>query len=170
MKIRACRSRWVLLVNLLVLSGCEQPAGLTEAGEIDRGADDAAIHALLTANFEASTARDAAGVADTFMPDGDGWIAGMSRVSTRDAIQGAEEEFGGLPGFQSYDGTITSIRYISRDAAIVEISGTTTLDTGEFDEETTIVVARTSDSWKIAAWRVMNFDETLLDLLRTGAR
>ncbi len=71
-----------------------------------------------------------------------------------------------MPGFQSYVGRIDNIRFISRDAAIVEVLGTTTLDTGSFVEETTIVVARTLDGWKIAAWRVMTFDETLLNVLR----
>ena len=52
------------------------------------------------------------------------------------------------------------------DSAIVEITGTTTLDTGSFDEDTTIVVARRDDNWRIAAWRVMTFDETLLNMLR----
>ncbi|MCH7571073.1 MAG: hypothetical protein IH919_11005 [Deltaproteobacteria bacterium] len=32
--------------------------------------------------------------------------------------------------------------------------------------KTTIVVARSEDGWKIAAWRVMTFDETLLNMLR----
>ncbi len=71
-----------------------------------------------------------------------------------------------MTGFQSYEGTIDSIRFISPDSAIVEITGTTTLDTGSFDEETTIVVARRDDNWRIAAWRVMTFDETLLNMLR----
>ncbi len=170
MKKYDCIGRTIWLVSLLVLSGCHQATDVTQGIETDRSKDDSAIRSLLAANFQASTAKNAAGVADTFMADGDGWIAGLSRVSTRDAIQGAEEEFGGLPGFQSYGGTITEIRYISRDAAIVEISGTTKLDTGQFDEETTIVVARTPEGWKIAAWRVMNFDETLLKMLRNNAQ
>ena len=155
---------WVLIA--LVLSGCEHTTSTAERSPPDRQADALAIKALLTANFTASTARDAGGVAATFMPDGDGWIAGLSRVATYEGIRNAEEDFGGIPGFQSYNGTIESIRFISRDAAIVEVSGITTLDTGSFDEETTIVVARSEDGWKIAAWRVMNFDETLLNLLR----
>ena len=71
-----------------------------------------------------------------------------------------------MPGFQGYDARIENIRFISRDAAIVELLGTTTLDTGSFDEETTIVVTRLQEGWKIAAWRVMTFDETLLNMLR----
>jgi len=154
------------LVFPLCLSGCNEARDIAQDAPVDRASDEAAIRSLLAANFAASTARDPARVQDTFMPDGDGWIAGLSRVSTREERISAEEEFGSLPGFQSFDGTIESIRFISRDAAIVEISATTTLDTGRFDEETTVVVARTQMGWKIAAWRVMTFDETLLDMLR----
>ncbi len=32
--------------------------------------------------------------------------------------------------------------------------------------KTTIGVARSEDGWKIAAWRVMTFDEKLLNMLR----
>ena len=154
------------LIIMLILSGCNETGDTAQDTSPDRKADEAAIHALLTANFAASTTRNAAGVAETYMADGDAQIAGLPRVSTHDAIRSLEEDFGSMPGFQSYDGRIENIRFISRDAAIVEILGTTTLDTGSFDEETTIVVARALDGWKIAAWRVMTFDETLLNMLR----
>jgi uncharacterized protein (TIGR02246 family) len=154
---------WVFIA--LVLSGCEHTTSTAERSPPDRQADAGAIKALLTANFTASTARDAGGVVATFMPDGDGWIAGLSRAAGREEIREGEEAFVSLPGFEGYDGTLESIRFISRDAAIVEVSGTTSLDARKFGEETTIVVARTDEGWKIAAWRVMNFDERLLDML-----
>jgi uncharacterized protein (TIGR02246 family) len=154
------------LIVMLILSGCNEARDNGQKALLDRKADEAAIHTLLNANFMASTARNAAGVAETFTADGDAWIAGLARVSTHEAIRSLEEDFGGMPGFQSYDARIENIRFISRDAAIVELLGTTTLDTGSFDEETTIVVTRSQDGWKIAAWRVMTFDETLLNILR----
>ncbi len=154
------------LIITLSLSSCIETCDTAQDASIDRTADESAIRLLLAANFAAGTARDVASVAATYMADGDAWIAGLARVSTHDGIRSLEEDFGGMPGFQSYDGAIESIRFISRDAAIVEISGTTTLDTGRFDEETAIVVARTQVGWKIAAWRVMTFDETLLNMLR----
>ncbi len=154
------------LIIMLILSGCNETGDSVQEASLDRKADEAAIHALLATNFAASTARNAASVAETYMADGDAWIAGLARVSNYDALRSLEEDFGGMPGFQSYDGRIENIRFISRDAAIAEIMGTTTLDTGSFDEETTIVVARALDGWKIAAWRVMTFDETLLNMLR----
>ena len=154
------------LIIMLILGGCNEARDIGQEDLLDRKADEAAVHTLLNANFMASTARNAAGVAETYTADGDAWIAGLARVSTHEAIRSLEEDFGGMPGFQSYDGRIDNIRFISDDAAIVEVLGTTTLDTGSFDEETTIVVSRTPDGWKIAAWRVMTFDEILLNMMR----
>ncbi len=166
MKLHASTTAMADLIVALTLKSCSEPPDTADRGAIDRTADEAAIRSLLAANFAASSAHDEEGVAATYLPDGDAWIAGLSPVSGADEIIPAEEEFGGMPGFQSYDGTIDSIRFISTDSAIVEVTGTTTLDTGSFDEETTIVVARRDDNWRIAAWRVMTFDETLLNMLR----
>ncbi len=46
--------------------------------------DDSEIRSLLTKNFAASTARDTASVAATFMPDGDGWKIAAWRAMTFD--------------------------------------------------------------------------------------
>jgi uncharacterized protein (TIGR02246 family) len=169
MIFRSSAKALVCLIVAAFLSGCSSPYESEISESLDRNADEAAIRLLVAANAEASTARNAAGVAATFMPDGDVWIAGVSRVSTHDAIRSAEEDFGGLPGFQSWEATIENIRFISLDAAIVEVSAITTLDTGSFDEETTIVVARNEDGWKIAAFRVMTFDETLLNMMSNSS-
>lgn len=168
MKLHTSTTAMAGLIVLLALSNCSESSDTADRGAIDRTADEAAIRSLLAANFAASSAHDhdEEGVAATYLPDGDAWIAGLPRGSGADEIRRLEEDFGGMPGFQSYDGTIDSIRFISTDSAIVEVTGTTTLDTGSFDEETTIVVARRDDNWRIAAWRVMTFDETLLNMLR----
>ncbi len=166
MKLYTSTTTMAVLSVALALTSCSEPRDTADRGAIDRTADEAAIRSLLAANFAASSAHDEEGVAATYLPDGDAWIAGLSRVSGFDEMVRAEEEFGGMPGFQSYDGTIDSMRFISTDSAIVEVTGTTTLDSGSFDEETTIVVARRDDNWRIAAWRVMTFDETLLNMLR----
>ena len=168
MIFRSSAKALVCLIVAAFLSGCSSPYETKISDSLDRNADEAAIRLLVAANAEASTARNAAGVAATFMPDGDVWIAGMSRVSTHDAIRSAEEDFGGLPGFQSWEATIENIRFISLDAAIVEVSAIKTLDTGSFDEET-YVVARNEDGWKIAVFRVMTFDETLLSMMSNSS-
>lgn len=165
MKLKLTFLTMVSLGVAFALTSCSISTETAERA-IDREADEEAIRSLLRANWAAGTAKNPSAVAATYTIDGDAWIAGLTRVSTQDSIREAEEEYGGLPGFQSYDGTIETIRFISRDAAIVEFTGITTLDSGKFNEETTVVAARSEDGWKIAAWRVMNFDETLLKLLQ----
>jgi hypothetical protein len=155
-----------ILCLLLFIHGCTQRSDGSQGVAVDREDDEAAIRALVAANIAAGNARDPVAVQETYLPGGDAWIAGLARVSTRAELIDAEAEFQALPGFQGYDGEIDSIRFISQDAAIAELSATTILDTGEFDEETTLVLARTELGWKIAAWRVMTFDQTLLELLR----
>ncbi len=59
------------LIIMLILSGCNETEDTAQEVSLDRKADEAAIHALLAANWVASTARNAAGVAETFMADGD---------------------------------------------------------------------------------------------------
>lgn len=131
----------------------------------DRSADEREIRLLVAENAAASNAGNPAGVAATYTSDGDAWISGQSRVSTHQRIAEMEGEWITMPGYQRWEGEVEEVRFISRDAAIVEVSATTFLDTGKFDEETTLVVARTDGAWKIAAWRVMNIDQALLNLL-----
>lgn len=166
MKRNGLKRTGVALCFMLLVNGCVQRSDVAQGPAVNRDDDEAAIRALVAANIAAGNARDPVAVQDTYMPDGDAWIAGLSSVSTRAGLIDAEEEYQGLPGFQRFEGAIDSIRFISRDAAIVEMFATTILDIGEFDEETTLVVARTDMGWKIAAWRVMTVDPTLLELLR----
>ena len=152
-------------IIIIIFSNCSNQAKQENNNAIDRTADEEAIHSLLTTNWTAASARNAKGVAETFLPDADVWIVGVpQRVIGIDGIERNEEGFGGMPGFQKYEGRIESIRFISADAAIVETSGKTILDTGSFEEEGTIVVARSDSNWRIAAWRVMIFDKKLLDI------
>ena len=52
------------LIITLSLSGCIETCDTAQDASIDRTADESAIHALLTANFAASTARNAANIHD----------------------------------------------------------------------------------------------------------
>ena len=162
MRRYASRCVVTILPLLFIAYGCAQRGDAA----VDRTDDEAAIRALVAANIAAGNARDPVAVQETYMPGGDAWIAGLARVSTRAELVDAEAEFQALPGFEGFEGEIDSIRFISRDAAIAEMSATTILATGEFDEETTLVVARIDSGWKIAAWRVMTVDPTLLEILR----
>jgi len=123
--------------------------------ETDRTADEAAIHALLAENEAATNRRDAAGVAATFTPDADLWIASGPRFQGVDEIQRNEEKFYATPGFREWHATVESLRFIASDVAIVEQAVTTTFDSGDIHENTTVVVARNEAVWKMAAVRVM---------------
>ena len=157
----------VSLCFLALLSGCGSP---TTNAMPDRNADEAAIRALLAETEAATNAGDSVDVAAFHTSEGDVWIAGLSRQSTPEGVRDNEEEFQGIPGFQNWHASIESIRFISPDTAIVESSAVTTLDSSKFDEEATVIVTRTDAGWKIAAARVMNFDQTLLNLMTSDAR
>lgn len=165
--VRMCNGRLGLLLAC-TLFACTESGNGGPGAAIDRQADQAAIRMLIASNAAASTARNAEGVAATFTADGDGWIAGLGSEPTggREALIAGEKAFTSMPGFQRWDGKIDKIRFISPDAAIAEVTGTTTMDSGRYQEKTTIVLARTAAGWRIAAWRVMDFDKTLLELLR----
>ena len=148
----------LLTALVLLLPACSEPIGFSEEKALDRMADEVAIRDVLEESFAASSRLDAAGVAATYTIDGDAWITGQDLVSGREELRRLEEEFTSMVGFQGWQGTIESIRFISPDAAIVEITGITTLENRQLHEDTTIVVVRRGPVWKIAAWRVINFD------------
>lgn len=129
------------------------------APETDRTADEAAIHALLAENEAATNRRDAAGVAATFVPDGDIWIVGDLRISGLDEIRRNEEAFYSTPGFQEWHSTIETIRFISPNMALVESTSVTTLDAGKIRSEETLVLTRRNGDWRFAAVRVMSLKE-----------
>jgi uncharacterized protein (TIGR02246 family) len=147
-------TRTALLVAVAVVVTACRAADLP-----DRKADEVAIRALLATNEAATNRRDAEGVADTYLPDGDVWILGFPRVSGLDEIRRNEEEFYRTPGFQSWETRIDTIRFLGSDVALVESSDVTTLDSGEIDARSTWVVSRRNGEWRIAAVRVMVFGE-----------
>ncbi len=152
--------RIVLLIPLLIaVAACSRARDSSDGVSWDRAADAAAIHALLATNEAATNRRDAAGVAATFMPEGDIWIVGGSLISGLDAIRRNEEEFYSTTGFQGWHATIDSIRFISRDVALVESTDLTILDTGEIEAQSTWIVGRHNGEWRIAAVRVMSIEE-----------
>ena len=151
--------RIVLLIPLLIaVAACSRARDSSDGVSWDRAADAAAIHALLATNEAATNRRDAAGVAATFMPEGDIWIVGGSLISGLDAIRRNEEEFYSTPGFQGWHATIDAIRFISPNVALVESTDVSTLDTGETVYQTTWVTIRQNGDWRFAVVRVMSFE------------
>jgi uncharacterized protein (TIGR02246 family) len=161
-----------LFKNLIWLIGAIALTSCTNGAERnpDRLTDEREIRSLVAENAAASNAGHPEGVAATYTSDGDAWISGQSRAATHQRIAAMEGEWIAMPGYQRWEGKVENIRFVSRDAAIVEVSAPTFLDTGNYDEETTLVVVRSAGSWKIAAWRVMNIDEGLVSILTSGSK
>jgi uncharacterized protein (TIGR02246 family) len=147
--------------NALIIAMTLGLAACTGADLQDKEADEKTIRALLATNAAATNRRDAEGVVETYLPDGDLWIVGHPRLSGVEEIRRNEEEFYSKPGFQSWEGRIDTIRFLSSDVAIAEGSGMTTLDSGEIEEQFTWVVSRRDSGWRIAAVRIMVFREQI---------
>ena len=145
--------------NALIIAVALVIAACKGADLPDREADEAAIRALLATNEAATNRRDAEGVVETYLPDGDIWIVGLPRISGLDEIRRNEEEFYSTPGFQSWEARIDTIRFLSPDVALVESSDVTTLDSGQIEAQSTWVVSRQNSDWRIAAVRIMVFGE-----------
>ena len=153
-------SRIVLLIALpMVVAACSRAGDTSDMVARDRSADEAAIRALIVANEAATNRRDSAGVAATYTSEGDVWIVGRSRLSGLDEIRRNEEEFYGTPGFREWHTKIDAIRFVSRDAALVESTDLTILDTGTIEARSTWIVGRDKGEWRIAAVRVMSIGE-----------
>ena len=149
-----------LLVALpLAALSCGPSERSARTADQNRSVDEAAIRALIATNVAATNSRDAAGVASTYTPDGDIWFAGRPRISGPDEIRRNEEEFYSTPGFREWNFTIDSIRFVSADAALVEGTGLTTLNTGGAREDFTLVVVRRNSEWRIAAARILSVEE-----------
>ncbi len=146
----------MLLVIAILLSAvsCRESEPNPVAPQ-DRTADEAAIRALFQRNAQAANRRDVEGVVATYWPDGDAWVAGQPRRS----LSQTELDWQAIPGFRGWEGRVESIRFLSPDAALVEITGTTLLDDGEIAEQTSIVMSRRDEEWKMSAWRVMVIEE-----------
>ena len=155
------RSQWLapLIVLALAATSCGAPQGTANSPQQDRDADEAAIHALLAEVEAAANQRDPARTAATYTPDGDIWIAGGPWVSGTAEIRQFEEEFYQTPGYRGWRVAIDTMRFVSPDVVLVEVSSATTLDSGEIRDRATLVVARRDGVWKIAAVRIMSVEE-----------
>ncbi len=149
----------ILAALPLALLACGGKVTSTSAPELDRAADEAAIREVFAGLEAAANRSDPEATASLYTPDGDIWIAGGDWVKGTAEIIQFEEEFYQNPGYQNWHGTIHSIRFISPDAALLESSSVTTLDDGEMRDSETITLVRRDGAWKIAAVRIMTWEE-----------
>lgn len=148
----------VLVAMSIPLAACFKPGDTRDRVVLDRDADKIAIRKLLAANEAATNRHDSAGVVATYTSNGDVWIVGSPRLSGSEEIRRNEEEFYSTPGFQKWRTSIDSIRFIGRDAAIVETTDLTIMDDGDFAAQSTWIVSRHDGQWRFVAVRVMRFE------------
>ena len=128
--------------------------GVTTLSAQGRAADEAAIRAHAVAVENAINKRDAAGLVALFTPDGDEINGDGPRVVGREAMRQVQAaELAKWPGTRRFSLTVTGIRFIGQDVAIVETEA-------QFNEgpvrtnRGTWVSVRQDGRWLIAALRV----------------
>jgi len=119
-----------------------------------RPADEAAIHVQIAAYETALNKRDPAAVAALFAPDGDLVFFDSPRVSGRDGlIQNTKDALATWPATMRFTLSITAIRFLSPDAAIVDTEAHFSEGDMRANRGTSVVV-RQKGKWLIAALRV----------------
>lgn len=120
----------------------------------DRASDEAAIRASVVAYEAAWNARDAAGVAAACSADTDHVVFDGPRIAGREAVRsGIALEFARLPPGRRIRLSVTGIRWIRPDTAIVET--TAEFNGGQVRENRgTSVMVRENGAWLTAALRV----------------
>ena len=144
---------------LILLAGglaCEQTAS---TAEVDRGADEAAIRALVAQNGAAINEQDPTRAAATYTPDGDIWVADGPRVAGAAELRAHFERAHPSPD-EELELTVDDIRFLSSEVALVESTSIATLPGGGSVGRATLVVVRHDGSWKIAAARVMSIEKS----------
>lgn len=128
--------------------------GATALPAQSRATDEAAIRALAVAIESAINTRDVAALVALFTPDGDEINDDGPRVAGREAMrQASVADFAKWPATMRFTLTVTGIRFLGQDVAIVET-------TAQFSEGAvrsnrgTWVSVRQSGKWLIAALRV----------------
>ncbi len=147
-------ARNLLLLTLLTLPAC------ATLRAVDEQADSSAIRALLHTYEAAINRRDVDAAIATYLPDADGWVVGFDRVVGIEAIRRNEERAVRTPGFQAWTTSVDALRFIGADVAIVESSGSVSINGDHIAERITWIVNRTGAGWRIAAVRVMAFDRS----------
>lgn len=119
-----------------------------------RPGDEAAIREHTAAYERAVNNGDAAAVAALFAPDGDFIFFDGPRVAGRAAIQrDTEARFAMRPASMRFGLTVTGIRFVGADAAIVDTRATFSEGPMRANRGTSVIVRR-DGQWLLAALRV----------------
>ena len=118
-------------------------------------ADEAAIRSIVSASEAAANKRDFAAFAAMFTADGDSIVFDGPRDVGRDAIRHPIEiAWKEQPASCRIALKVESIRFLSKDIAIVEDSASFTGCKDVVPDRATFVFARRDGKWQIAAMRV----------------
>jgi uncharacterized protein (TIGR02246 family) len=143
------------LIAIVVLVLESSTVGCVATAEVDRSADEAGIRAMFEELELAANARDGQRTASLYTSEGDIWVAGGPHVIGSARITEFEEQFYANPDYGGWKLTIDAIRFVSRDAAVVETSAITRLSGGDMKDRATVLVVREHRTWKAAAVRIM---------------
>jgi uncharacterized protein (TIGR02246 family) len=138
-------------IGLLLALACGSSSTLSAQG---RAADEAAIRAQAVAVENATNKRDAAALVALSMPDGDEVFMDGPRVAGQAAMRKSQEAaFATWSPTMRLTLTVTGIRFLGQDAAIVEAEGRVTEGAVRTSRATWVMVRR-DGKWLFAAVRV----------------
>ena len=121
----------------------------------DRVADEKAIRAISVAFEKAINQRDYAGIGALYTPDADLIVQDGPIVAGRVAIEAATQRDWSSSPTRRITLTVTGVRFLSTDLAIVNTRAQFNNGPVKEDRGTWIAVRQSNGAWLIAALRVM---------------
>jgi uncharacterized protein (TIGR02246 family) len=121
-------------------------------------ADDQAVRSLITGMTAEWDKADAKAIAARWRTDGDMVVSDGSYAKNPSEIQGwFAKQFMGVFKGSKLTSTVSSVRFLNADAAIVNFDWTISGigGSGSRSGKGTVVAAKEQGTWKIAVWRSM---------------
>ena len=141
--------RLILVLTVLALL-------VTPALPQNKTADESALRARVGAFEAALNKRDLAAVAALFAPDADTIVNDAPLATGREAIRAAlQRDWGSAPTVRRITLTVTSIRFVGSDVALVNTRAQFSEGTVKEDRGTWILAKQPGGTWLITAMRVM---------------
>jgi len=146
---------FLLTLGIAATSCRTQEQGTTTLAGQDRAADEAAIRAGVAASEAAINGRDFAALAAQFVPDGDAIVVSSPKSTGPEAIRRTfETGWADAPADRQISITVDSIRFLTADIAVVDMSARFSAGEPTQDRATSIVVRR-DGAWRTATLRVL---------------